>query len=188
MDPVRRGGHSRTPTGDRVTWSQAEGERGTRWREAIDRDGMLMRALLLEASPSGRPTRLEMTTQTGLLTVHPEPDESSIHGNVVTAAGVRHLAFGWSADHELFVVGSPASATITLLRAAKRVVVGASTVVDVLRIDDRLEPQPARWRLERVTAAGWHLRDTAGDEERRVTVGADGRPILVDELTWPIEL
>jgi hypothetical protein len=185
---VRRGGRARTPAGDLITWSQAEGERGTRWRESIEREGGLLRALLLEVSGNGRPTRLEMTTRAGLLTMHPEPDESAMHGNVVSAAGVRHLAFDWSDEHELFVVGSPASATITLVRAARIVAVGASIVLDVLRIDDRLEPLPGRWHIERAAVRGWHLRDTNGDEERDVTVGDDGRPALLDEMSWPMEL
>ena len=128
-----------------------------------------------------------MTTRAGILTLHPEADESAIHGNVVWAGGVRHLAFGWRPDHELFVVGSPASATITLRRMQRRIIVGASTVLDVLRIDDELEPRPARWRIERVGSHGWHLRDTDSDEERRLTVEDDGRPALLDEESWPLE-
>jgi hypothetical protein len=85
------------------------------------------------------------------------------------------------------VIGSPASAAITLRRAERTLTVGASTVLDVLRIDDGLDPRPARWRLERIEAHGWHLRDTDGDDERRVTVGADGRPQLFDEMVWPLE-
>ena len=47
----------------------------------------------LEVAPNGRVTRLELTTGAGLLTLHPEPDESALHGNVVTPTGIRHLAF-----------------------------------------------------------------------------------------------
>lgn len=184
---VRRGGHARTVLGDRVTWSQAEGERGTRWREAIERDGQLLRSLLLEVSPAGRATRLELTTRVGLLTLHPEPDESAMHGNVVTPDGVRHLAFQWSPEHELLVLSSPASATIAVRRLIRRVIVGASVVVDMLRIDDELDPRPVRWRVERIAPHGWHLRDTKSDEERRLTVEDDGRPALMDEVSWPLE-
>jgi hypothetical protein len=38
-----------------------------------------------------------------MLTLHPEPDEASIHGNVVGSAGVRHLALPWSLDHWLLL-------------------------------------------------------------------------------------
>ena len=184
---VRRGGHARTLLGDLVTWSQAEGERGTRWREAIERDGHLLRSLLLEVSMAGRPTRLELTTRAGLLTLHPEPDESAMHGNVVAADGVRHLAFAWSPEHELLILSSPASATIAVRRLVRRVIVGASVVVDMLRIDDELDPRPVRWRVERIASHGWHLRDTKSDEERRLTVEDDGRPALINEVSWPLE-
>jgi hypothetical protein len=187
MTPVRRGGHARTLTGDLVTWSQAEGERGTRWREAIERDGQLLRSLLLEVSTAGRPTRFEMTTRAGLLTLHPEPDESAMHGNVVAADGIRHLAFPWSSEHELLILGSPASATISVRRLVGRVIIGATLVIDMLRIDDELDPRSVRWRVERIGAHGWHLRDTEGDEERRLTVEDDGRPALLEEVSWPLE-
>jgi hypothetical protein len=187
MTPVRRGGHARTSFGDRVTWSQAEGERGTRWREAIEREGHLLRSLLLEVSTEGRPARLEMTTRAGLLTLHPETDESAIHGNIVTADGIRHLAFPWSSGHELLVLASPASTTIAVRRLDRRVIVGAVSVVDMLRIDDELDPRPVRWRVERIARHGWHLRDTESDEELRMTVEDDGRPSLVDEVSWPLE-
>jgi len=185
---VRRGGHARTQAGDLLTWSQAEGERGTRWRESIARDGQLIRSLLLEVSSAGRATRLEMTTMAGLLTLHPEPDESAMHGNVVGASGVRHLALPWSAEHELLVIGSPASATLAVRQLEGRVIVGATTHLEVLRIDDDLDPRPGRWRVERIARHGWHLRDTETAEERRLTVEDDGRPALLDEESWPLEV
>jgi hypothetical protein len=184
---VRRGGHATTVGGDLVTWTEAEGARGTRWREMLERDGRLLRGLLLETSMAGRPTRLEVTTLAGLLTLHPEPDESALHGNVVEAAGVRHLAFPWSPEHELQVLGSPASATVSLRRLARLVPVGASRTFDLLRIDDDLEPRPVRWSFERISRHAWHLRDTGGSEERRFTVEDDGRPVLADAVSWPLE-
>lgn len=187
MAPVRRGGHATTIGGDLLLWSEAEGARGTRWRESLMRDGVMVRSLLLEVSPAGRPTRLEVTAPGGLLTLHPEPDESALHGNVVAADGIRHLAFHWSGEHELLIFGSPASATITLRRLAGALVVGASRVLDMVRIDDDLEPRDARWNVERVAHHAWHLRDIDGSEERRLSVDDDGRPLLADAVTWPLE-
>jgi len=187
MTEVRRGGHATTVGGDRLTWTGAEGARGTRWREAVERDGHLVRALLLETSPAGRPTRLEMTTPAGLLTLHPEPDESALHGNVVGVDGVRHLTFSWGPEHELLVLGSPASASVTLGRLVGGVVIGASRTLDLVRVDDDLDPRPVRWSFERVARHGWHLRDAAGPEERRLTVDDDGRPTLADAVSWPLE-
>lgn len=151
------------------------------------RDGALVRSLLFEVSTGGRPTRLEIATPAGLLTLHPEPDESALHGNVVGAHRIRHLAFGWSTEHELLIFGSPASATITLRRLARTLVAGASRDLDVLRIDDDLDPQPARWHVERIARHGWHLRDRDGTDERRLTVDDEGRPLLTDAASWPLE-
>jgi hypothetical protein len=187
MAPVRRGGRARTIGGDLLLWSEAEGARGTRWRESLVRDDELVRSLLLEVSAAGRPTRLEVTAPAGLLTLHPEPDESALHGNVVGADGIRHLAFPWSGEHELLIFGSPASATITLRRLAGRLVVGANRVLDVVRIDDDLDPRVARWNVERVARHAWHLRDVDGSEERRLSVDDDGRPLLADDVSWPLE-
>lgn len=187
MAPVRRGGRATTIGGDLLLWSEAEGARGTRWRESLIRDGAMVRSLLLEVSAAGRPTRLELTAPAGLLTLHPEPDESELHGNVVGADGIRHLAFPWSGEHELLILGSPASTTITLRRLAGMLVVGASRVLDVVRIDDDLDPRVAHWNVERVARHAWHLRDVGGSEERRLSVGDDGRPLLPDDVAWPLE-
>jgi hypothetical protein len=142
---------------------------------------------LLFESAAGRPTRLEMTTRAGLLTLHPEPDQSAMHGNVVGGDRVRHLALPWSPEHELFVLGSPAAATITFRRLASLVVVGASRLLDVLAIDDELRPGRERWSIERVAQHAWHLRSVDGPEERRLIVRDDGRPVLADEVMWPLE-
>lgn len=187
MRPVRRGGHATDERGDQLTWSQAEGARGTRWREAVERDGRLLRAVLIETSVAGRPARLEMTTRAGLLTLHPEADESAIHGNVVGAEGVRHLAFGWSADHELHVVGSPASMTVTLRRLGRTIPAGGTATLDLLQIDDDLDPRPVRWSFERVSRQAWHLRDTEGSAERRLTLADEELPVLDKALSWPLE-
>lgn len=187
MAPIRRGGRAATLGGDQLLWSEAEGARGTRWREALVREGALVRSLMLEVSTAGRPTRLEITAPTGLLTLHPEPDESALQGNVVGADGIQHLVFEWSTEHELLIFGSPASATITLRRLAGTLVAGAARDLDVLRIDDDLDPQPARWHVERIAGHAWHLRDRDGTDERRLTVDDDGRPLLTDSVTWPLE-
>ena len=187
MAPVRRGGRATTLDGDLLTWTEAEGVRGTRWRESLQRDGQLVRALLLEVSPTGRPTRLEITTRAGLLTLHPETDESAIHGNVVGADEVRHLAFAWSQEHELLTSGSPAAETVTFRRLARDLAVGASRVLDLLRVDDDLDPRMVRWSVERVSRQEWHLRDTDGPEERRLTLDDDARPMLRDGISWPLE-
>ena len=185
--PVRRAGRALTLDGASITWTQAEGARGTRWRESIVSDGGLRRTVLVEVSAAGRPTRLEVTTTAGLLTLHPETDESAIHGNVAGADGVRHLAFDWSPAHELLLLGSPASAAVTLGRLASELAVGETRTLDVLRIDDGLDPRPARWTARRTDERAWHLRSLDDGEERLVSLDASGRPVLPGAVEWPLE-
>jgi hypothetical protein len=185
--PLRSGGRATLPTGATVVWSLATGLRGRRWREAVTVDGGLVRSVLLEASPAGRATRLEVATPAGLLTLHPATDGRELHGNVVTEDGIRHLRFDWSAEHELFVVGSPAAAAVALRRFADLLAVGESQPVAVVRIDDALEPRPATWQVTRTSATDWHLRDLGSTEERTTRLDEDGIPTLPDAVTWPLE-
>jgi hypothetical protein len=187
VTPIRRAGRASQPGGARIAWTQAEGARGTRWREAVATTDGLVRSVLLEVSTDGRATRLEVTTRAGMLTLHPEPDDSALHGNVVSGEGVRHLAFAWSSDHVLLLLGSIAVATVELARLAAKVEVGSSTEFDVLRINDALDPRPARWSFERTGASEWLLRSPDGQEERRVRLDPSGRPILPEAADWPLE-
>ena len=94
-----------------MLWSVAEGRRGRRWR-SIRRDsaGLLVSDLLVELDPIGRWTRLELATTAGILTLHPERDDTAVHGNVVTEKGVVPLVFAWSPGHCLVVEGEPVAA------------------------------------------------------------------------------
>jgi len=89
----------------------AEGRRGRRWRSARrDANGVLLSDLLLEVDPAGRWTRLELASARGILTLHPEPDDTAVHGNVVTGKGVVPQVFAWSPGHRLVVAGEPVAA------------------------------------------------------------------------------
>jgi hypothetical protein len=187
MPQVRRAGRASQPGGATIAWSQAEGARGTRWREAITTGDGLLRSVVLEVSPDGRETRLEVTTRNGMLTLHPEPDRSAMHGNVVSVDGVRHLAFPWSEHHVLLVLNSIASATVGLGWLASTIEVGESTQLDVLRIDDALDPRPDRWTFRRNGPSEWELRAGDGGESRRVHLDVNGRPVLPDAKDWPLE-
>lgn len=108
---LRRAGRFDVADGGIVVWSVAEGRRGRRWRSLrLGRDGRPVSDLLLEVDPGGRWNRLELATGTGILTLHPDPDGTRVHGNVVTPAGMRHLALGWGSDHRLVVEGEPLAA------------------------------------------------------------------------------
>lgn len=185
--PLRLGGRAELPDGATIVWSVAEGRRGRRWREAVTIDGRLLRSVLLEASPTGRPTYLEVATAAGLLTLHPEPDERELHGNAVTRDGVRHLRFDWSFDHELFVVGSIAAASVALHRLGRVVATGEGRRVVVLQVDDALQPTPSAWRVTRTSAGGWHLQDGDGGHERTTVLDDDGVPLLPGGSSWPLE-
>jgi hypothetical protein len=192
----RIGGRATMPSGERLTWSAASGARGTRWREAVDLDGRLIRSLMLEVSPAGRPTRLELTTLEGLLTLHPEPDESAIHGNVVSPSGVRHLALPWSPDDELWIVGSAAAIAVTLARVAGIVRIGETVLVRSLRLDDELVPRQVERRIERRGEGAWQssVTPTAGGREESIAdaavdieLGEWGRIVLDGAVQWPLE-
>jgi hypothetical protein len=170
---VRRGGTGTLPTGERVVWSIADGARGRRWREMTIASGVMVRSVLLETDPAGRCTRLELATALGLLTLHPEPDDASLHGNVVGEDGVRHLRFDWSPRHELLIAGSPASAAIIRRTHAP------AEDVPVLVIGDDLVPRPATVRPATL-GSGLGDRGTA-----QVADGDGGSP---DSRSWALEL
>ncbi len=154
-----------------------------------------MQAVLFETDPTGRVVRLEMASAAGLLTLHPEDDEV-LHGNVVGPDGVRHLTFDRTA---LFVVGSPASAAIVLGRLALAVGVGGSRSVDLVRIDDRLEPRAETWEVSRIDDRTWHLSELAASPAsagrgadspaRSGSSDLDERGLvkLPDAASWPLE-
>lgn len=203
---LRRGGRAELPTGELIVWSIADGRRGRRWREVTSAAGAVVRAVLLETDPAGRLTRLEIATAAGLLTLHPDPGKSVLHGNVVTPTGIRHLTFDRTT---VLVDGSPAAAAIAVARLADGVRVGATTRVDLVRVDDRLEPRPGSWAVSRIEPQAWRLvelpatgggggsrpdhrrergsRPDVAAEERVIRVDADGLPILAGDA-WPLEI
>ena len=164
--PTRLAGAGRGPDEALVTWSLAEGARGRRWRSTRTLDGALVSVLLLEVTPTGRPSRLELTTAAGLLTLHPTAGETELHGNVVSPDGVRHLAFAWSPDHVLVVDDEPIAATAL---AGQRGRAGRSGRLTGVRVGAGLA-------VERVT-----FEPPPGLPE------ASPLPVLRGAATWPLE-
>jgi hypothetical protein len=183
---TRLGGRARTIDGATIFWSRADGARGTRWREALERDGRLTRSVLVEVS-AGVISRLEVATKAGLLTLHPSADGSTLHGNVVTPSGIRHLSFPWGADRDIMLLGSPAIASTTLSRLASDVPVGQAIDMEMLVIDDALEPRPMTWRVEHEDEATWDVRQEDTGQVRRLTLDPNGYPVLADAHVWPLE-
>jgi hypothetical protein len=109
---LRRAGSGQQPDGSVVTWSLAEGERGRRWRWTVTDEGRVRHSGLVEIDPADRFRRLELASSAGMLTLHPEADGRSIHGNVVATDGVRPLAFDWSPTAAVAIAGDPFGSTI----------------------------------------------------------------------------
>lgn len=174
-----------------IAWSVAEGSRGRRWRAIATRGGSvaesaLLQAVLLEIDPAGRITRLELTTPAGMLTLHPEPDEREIHGNVVAAdSSVRPLAFAWSVDHEIEIVGRPIATAIALHRRRELVPVGAHALMPVLSIDGSLGVEVGERQVTRLGLDRWSVSDASGAPVGELVVDARGLPAA--EVTWPLE-
>ncbi len=182
---VRVGGRAALPGGEVVVWSVADGRRGRRWREVVSGDGGVLRAVLFETDPAGRVVRLEMSTAAGLLTLHPDRNGAVLHGNVVTPEGLRHLTLG---EATLFVVGSPAAAAIAFGRLSGEVAVGATRQVNVIRLDDRLEPGEGSWDVTRLDERAWRLVSTVDGEVRAIRLDDDGLAVLPDGEAWPLEV
>jgi hypothetical protein len=167
--PLRRGGTGSAADGSRVVWSVAEGRRGLRWREVRTdpATAAVLSSLLLETDPDGRFTHAELSTAAGLLTLHPEGD-GTLHGNVVSADGVRHLrGLPWHPDGTLHVAGSA---------------VAAAAADWLVR---RLGRQPST-EMDVDLDLGWHARERGGRGPEAV-VGEDGLPALADARSWSLE-
>jgi len=142
--PLRWAGRGSLPDGTLVTWSVAEGTRGRRWRATTTVDGRLRLGALLELDLDGRPTRLELVSSAGLLTLHPDGENGRLHGNVVRAEGVDHLAVDWGAGHEMWVAGLPLVIAAVVPRLATLVGVGEGIERPAVRVDAALRPQASR--------------------------------------------
>ena len=185
MTPGRRAGVGRLADGRTIAWSVADGRRGRRWRTATsDEHCSLEAALLLELAPDGRLSKVELATSKGLLTLHPEA--GLLHGNVVAAAGVRHLRFGWSADHVLVIEGSAVSLAAAALQAAPGRV-GERQVAPAIIVRSDLGVEANEVAFGR--PSGRTLRVELDAETRELELDDDGIP---DELRsggdWPLEL
>ena len=183
--PLRLGGRATLPGGELVVWSVADGRRGRRWREVTTRDGAPVRSALFETDASGRVVRLEMATAAGLLTLHPDAGDGVLHGNVVTPDGIRHLTLR---EVGLFVVGSPAAAAIAMTTLSRELAVGETRRVEVIRIDDRLDPGEGSWDVTRLELGVWRLVNPDDGETRQVRIDANGLAILPGSERWPLEV
>jgi hypothetical protein len=184
--PLRRGGRGRQVDGALLTWSIAEGARGRRWRGTTTVDGILHQACVLETDGEGRPGRLEIASNAGLLTLHPGPDDRELHGNVVTPRGIRHLRFAWSPAHELLVEGLTLASVAIAWRLSGEVPVGEGIERHAVLVASTLECREDVARFERLALAAWRIRAGALTMDARAE--PNGVPGLDDAADWPLEL
>lgn len=150
-------------------------------------DGVITHALLLEVDRTGRPTRLELTTPDGLLTLHPSADGTQLHGNIVRSNGygVLPLTLRWDPQREIDVVGRPLAISVGLHRRRERTPRGATIEVDVVAIGPRLEITTTKRRIERLGEGAWRVLPMIGVEERLIGIDEDGLP--GSGSSWPLE-
>jgi len=165
-----------------VWWSVAEGRRGRRWRETIVKGTGLRHALLLETSPDGSFSHLELATPAGLLTLHPEGD-GTLLGNAVEAGGMRHVAgLAWEAGGVVDVEGSPVAAATCARLLGGVVAPGDAVRRTVLRVTAELLLTTGPGTIERLDHETWRI---AGGGPFRAD--ADGLPVLAASASWPLE-
>jgi hypothetical protein len=180
---VRRAGRGVDASGVSIVWSVSEGRNGRRWREArIDGDGQLVGSLLLETAPDGRFLHSELSTAGGLLTLHPEGD-GTLHGNVITRDGLRHVAgLPWSVGGLLLVEGSPIATCAAATRLRTIVRAGDTRRLPGARVSRALEVRTEDLPVARPTDDRWQLAD-----EPLQVVTPQGLPVLTDAAEWPLE-
>ena len=180
--PLRSGGRGQGADGASVIWSVAEGRKGRRWREVRNAGGGVASSLLLETFPDGRFAHLELSTPSGLLTLHPEGD-GTLHGHAVVSDGVEHVAgLPWDDDAIVLLDGSTVcrSAAAGLLGAVVEAGSSRAHLAAVIPATLWLEVRPVR--VERIDAGTWRF-----GEEAPFTVGRDGLPALRGAEIWPLE-
>lgn len=185
--PVRVGGRTILADGTSMIWSVAEGRRGRRWRAVTTRDGSAETDLLIETDSDGRATRLEVATASGLLTLHPESDGSTLHGNTVTTAGIRHHALPWGPSHVLLVERSPLSDAAAVGPLAGRLGVGEGAWFGSVVVDGALVPRIGQALVVRVAPSTFTIATPTVGEERTVVVDAVGLPAGRAASTWDLE-
>ena len=194
---VRRAGRGALADGSTLLWSMAEGGRGVRWRASTTRHGALTSDLLLEVAADGRPGRLEIAAPAGLLTLHPAPDNTAAHGNVVAPDGVRPLAFPWSVGHWFESRQSPVLAAAMCRSFRDEMGVGEFRLVPGLHVDDRLRVWPGergvkrltdtRFLIEEADSSGWEL--SLDDDGLPIfEAGDQRRPDSGAAPVWPLEV
>jgi hypothetical protein len=181
-DWLRRAGHGRLADGSLVTWSIAAGRRGRRWREVVVRDAAVVSSLLFETAPDDHFSHLELSTATGLLTLHPEGD-GTLHGNSIGVDGVRHVVgLPWERDAIVLLEGSVVSRAAATRLLSRSIEPGESGTEAGLAIGLDLVLDRRDVAIGRSREGAWGF-----DGEELLTVDPNGTPVLRDRAEWPLE-
>ena len=181
---LRRAGRNRLEDGRTVIWSVAEGRRGRRWRELVrkrDQPG-IRHSLLLEMDSEGRFSHLELSTEAGLLTLHPEAD-GTLHGNSVTDVGIEHIrGIAWDPDGLVIVDGSLISRLAAVGGLRSRLEPGSSRALAILRV-----PRDLRFLRSEEIVTRRDLDRWALGEDESLLLDDDGFLRADGTSTWPLE-
>jgi hypothetical protein len=183
--PPRVAAHERDSLGRDVTWTVAEGRHGRRWRELAIEPGGAVRSLTLQTDGQGAWERLEIAGGSGLLSLHPESN-GSIHGNIASRYGVRHLSIGAVKPARVDVPGSLVAEAALCWSMARHVRVGESKTISVASVGEPASVGLVELSVDRRTTGTWELRD--GDRRRLVEIDDAGLPVAhVGSERWPLE-
>jgi hypothetical protein len=144
-------------------------------------------SLLLETDTSRRFAHLELSTTTGLLTLHPEAD-GTLHGHAVVggehSVGVEHVwGLTWKPDGIVIVEGSTICQMAAIHLLGLSLPEFSAVSQPAVGIHPTLACQPTVVRVERIARDRWRF---AGDPP--IDVDERGLPRLRDGGMWPLEL
>lgn len=182
MTALRFGGRGQGLDGRSVIWSVAEGRRGRRWREVRNSGPGVASSLLLETDPDGRFAHLELSTPSGLLTLHPEAD-GTLHGHAVVHDGIEHVVgLPWDGDAIALLDGSTVCRLAAAASLADSVAPASSKAHLAVVIPETLWLEVKPVRVERIAEREWRF----GSEEP-FAIDGRGLPELRGGEIWPLE-
>ncbi len=163
-------------------WSLAEGGKGRRYREVRRAGEGIAHSLLLETDPAGRFSHLELSTPSGLLTLHPEPD-GTLHGHAIVSDGVEHVAgLDWEPDALVVIEDSVACVMAAAHLLRPTLTAGSSLARHAAWIPPTLWVEIRPIRVGRVAGGSWQL-----GADGPIEMDPTGLPLLVGGETWPLD-
>ncbi len=179
---LRVGGRGSTPAGRSIIWSVAEGTKGRRYREVCRAGEGIAHSLLLETDPAGRFSHLELSTPSGLLTLHPESD-GTLHGHAIVSDGVEHVAgLDWEPDAIVVIDDSVVCVIAAAHLLRPTLAAGASLARHAAWIPPTLWVEIRPVRVGRAAGGTWQL-----GSQGAVELDATGLPLLQGGEIWRLD-